>query len=190
MGPHRKSLWIVGISVALSAGALLLPEQMIAGELEPPGAPASTMKTLDEIPPTWSRILPSAERFELVLNDEAVLDKETGLVWALDADVANATMTWENAVDYPRNVVIGGRKGWRLPTLSELSSLLDPSQTAPALPAGHPFVDIGMGWYWTSSRPATSPTAAWAVIVNTGGVTSAGTASSLYVWPVRGGQAE
>lgn len=40
-----------------------------------------TMKTLDQIPPTWSHTMPAAQRFEVVFDGEAVLDKETGLVW-------------------------------------------------------------------------------------------------------------
>jgi len=37
---------------------------------------------LDQIPPAWSQILPAADRFQRVMEgNEAVLDKETGLVW-------------------------------------------------------------------------------------------------------------
>jgi hypothetical protein len=52
-----------------------------AGSLEPAGPPASTMKTLDEVPPTWSQTLPTAVRFVAVLGGAAILDRETGLVW-------------------------------------------------------------------------------------------------------------
>ena len=37
--------------------------------------------TLDNIPPNWSKKIPGPERFTVVMDGEAVLDKETGLVW-------------------------------------------------------------------------------------------------------------
>ena len=57
-----------------------------AGSLDPTGSPAPTMKSLDEIPGSWSRMLSStggcnSERFDCVLgSDQGVLDRETGLV--------------------------------------------------------------------------------------------------------------
>lgn len=193
MPEKGASRWMRVLGLGLVVGAAIVvtrgPRVEAAGDLEPSGPPAPTMKSLDEIPPSWHQVLPVAERFELVMGDEAVLDKETGLVWARDADPANATMIWTDANDFPRDLEIGGRKGWRLPTVEELSSLVDPGASSPSLPAGHPFQDIGTGWYWTSSQSA-GGSGAWVVVVNTGLIRTAGTASALYVWPVRGGSAD
>ena len=81
----KKLMVVLVIFMAFIATALFLPNNLRCGSLEPTAPPGPTMKTLDEIPPTWSQILPASERFVLVMGDEAVLDKETGLVWAKNA---------------------------------------------------------------------------------------------------------
>jgi hypothetical protein len=184
------------VAIALAALMLFVLATTMAGNLEPGAPPASTMKTLDQIPPTWSQILPaddgpdscSSSRFECVMSGEAVLDKETGLVWSRDADPANGNMIWDDAVNYPRDLVIGGRKGWRLPTVEELSSLIDTTESDPALPNGHPFTDIATGWYWSSTTREGQTTAAWHLIVFNGTVGTSGKGGALYAWPVRGGK--
>src|SRR3989304_768790 len=78
----KKESCVVSAAIVMAVAAMMFfPVMGIAGSLEPSAAPAPTMKTLNQIPPTWSQKLPAAQRFELVLDGYAVLDKETGLVW-------------------------------------------------------------------------------------------------------------
>ena len=169
------------------AAALLLPKLIGAGDLEPTTPPGPTMKTLDEIPPTWSQILPASERFVLVMGGEAVLDKETGLTWAKDANLLNTTTNWQAAINSCANLSLGGRKGWRLPTREELASLVDPSQFNPALPSGHPFIKVESWGYWSSTEHESHSPSAWAVAMNHSNVFSQPkTYDNCYVWPVRG----
>jgi hypothetical protein len=187
MKKQRKSILVLAVMVAFVATGLFLPGLVEAGDLEPSAAPGPTMKTLDQIPPTWSQILPAVERFELVMGDVAVLDKETGLVWALNANIAGVTKTWLDAMNYCLNLSIGDRKGWRLPTVEELASLVDPTHASPALPAGHPFTGVEADIYWSSTTYAGDSTFAWVVDMLRGLLGSTGKTSHYYVWPVRGG---
>ncbi len=133
-------------------------------------------------------------------SDDLVLDKETGLVWARDANwiktnrpdidedgtLGDGKVTWEHANTYCRTyVVIGNRRGWRLPTVDELASLVDPLESDPALPSGYPFINVQPGNYW-SSTTYEGFTALWGVDMSLGYVGDI-ESDDLYVWPVRGG---
>lgn len=167
-----------------------------AGNLEPQTTPGSTMKTLDEIPPTWSQILPASKRFVLVMNGEAILDKETGLVWEKSPDMTERT--WYDAVAYCYNKTVGGRKGWRLPTIEELSSLVDISQKLPTLPGGHPFINILSSFYWSATPCVSSASSstedtgkAWVVNFGSGDIQPYGKYDNKIAcraWCVRGGR--
>src|SRR5438128_693743 len=86
----------------------------------------------------WSQLLPTDQRFQKVMqSDDGILDKETGLVWM--PGPLPARMTWADAAMACFDRPLGGRKGWRLPTIEELTSLIDPAVTNQALPAGAPF---------------------------------------------------
>jgi hypothetical protein len=89
------------------------------GDLNPSAPPGPTMKTLDQIPPTWSQKLPASARFVLVLDSAGVLDKETGLVWEKSPD--GTKYTWDVAFAICVTQCTGGRCGWRIPTVEELS---------------------------------------------------------------------
>jgi hypothetical protein len=138
----------LSIVVILSAA-----RAMQAGPLDPPGPVGSTLGAFSDLLPSWSRTLDAtggcnSERFQCVMSDEAVLDKETGLVW--DRTPNAGFLNYVQAHDACTYTSIGGRYGWRLPTITELWSLTDDSPDD-NLPDGSPFVDAGGGVYWSST---------------------------------------
>jgi hypothetical protein len=178
------------IVVAAVGTMLFVPMTGTAGSLEPSAAPAPTMKTLDQIPPTWSQKISGAARFELVLDGAAVLDKETGLVW--EQSPYMMTMPWIDAMFTCQNKPVGDRKGWRLPTVAELASLVDQSVSAPGptLSNGHPFSSVQSSVYWSATTMPIPTTEAWGVNFYNADVFSfVKTYNGYYVWCVRGGQA-
>jgi hypothetical protein len=184
MKQHKPSTKAAIFFTTIVAVMLIVPGSVMAGSLEPSAPPGPTMKTLDEIPPTWSQKLSAAQRFVIVLDGAAVLDKETGLVWEKSPDTAQRT--WSNAVidAYGKNV--GGRKGWRLPRIEELASLAE-------LPPGHPFQNVQEEFtdrYWTSTEDADDPSSAWCVMFIDGSLLRRPKANSqfYYLWAVRGGR--
>lgn len=96
-------------------------------------------------------------RFQCVMNNEAVLDKETRLTWERKP-FSRERIARRAALDC-RQLATGGRYGWRLPSLQELQTLIDPSRKGPSLPRGelalpldHPFSGIKNGPYWTTTK--------------------------------------
>ena len=108
--------------------------------------------------PSWDQTLPSSTRFIVLsnMNSDAVLDRETGLVW--ERAPSTATFGLADAHAHCYELYVGGRMGWRLAKVDELITLKDPTQgtsfggvgASPALPPGHPF-------------QVPQPTAFWAV---------------------------
>lgn len=151
--------------LVLMGGAIIaiLATRSSAGPLDPPGVPGSTMKTLDDVPGSWTRAFLAndgldschSSRFLCVLptasnpTGAAVLDRETGLVW--QRVPPSTAEDWQPAIEDCMSVAIGGRLGWRLPRIEEYRSLLDATG---GLPAGHPFSGVLIGpsdYYWSSS---------------------------------------
>jgi hypothetical protein len=144
--------------------------------------------------PSWDQQLPASTRFIVLSNwidasfpsgGAAVLDRETGLVWERSPDTTRHP--WASAQSHCNTSGVGNRKGWRLPTLQELASLVDPTATSPGptLPAGHPFTAQGdIYWSATSDIPGIF---AWFVNFLNGSVTSAEKIGNEFVWCVRGG---
>ena len=101
----------------------------------------------------------SGARFVLVLNDEAVKDTVSGLVWEREPDYIFDV--WDRSLNRCATKTVGGRQGWRTPNIDEMKSLVDLDQQDPSLPAGHPFRNIKSGIYWTSTPHPTDDIVAW-----------------------------
>jgi hypothetical protein len=83
---------------------------------------------------------------------------------------------------------VANRLGWRLPSLQELTSLIDPTQSNPALPAGSPFQGIASflgSVYWTAATAETDANAAKAVDFSNGSITQI---AKLQLVPLQGSQ--
>lgn len=105
-------------------------------------------------------------RFTLVLDGAAVEDHRTGLIWEQSPD--REFDAWGPSLERCREKEVGGRKGWRAPTIEELKSLIDPTQHDPALPQGHPFSNIKSAIYWAATSVPGDDVVAWQVSFFTG----------------------
>jgi len=133
----------------------------------------------------WDTNHPSASRFTIVFPG-AVMDKNTGLVWDQSPMVAPTGPTlWTSARELCLNRTVGGTRGWRLPSVGELTSLIDPSLPAPYVP-GTVFTGVQAAAYWSATASAVGTTSAFSLSFQDGLVgTSSKTGSSNHVWCVR-----
>ncbi len=128
---------------------------------------AATDKDGDEHPVLrWDQEINTTSRFTVLsaFGSHAVRDNETGLVW--EKGPSTSLVNWEDAQTHCNNLTTGDRLGWRLPTLQELTSLLDPNEFLfPILPAGNPFKNVQLG-YWSATTYASATSEAWTVNFN------------------------
>lgn len=151
---------------------------------------------------TWDEKINGHHRFKVLrqFGGAAVLDKETGRVW--EQSPSTDTFCWTASASCPSTglapdalshcyqLEVGGRKGWRVPSIEELASLVDTSQgspTTPALPAGHPF-NVLPTPHWSATSNASDASRAWAVGFASGSVFNPVKTATREVWCVRGGQ--
>ncbi|SLM48096.1 conserved exported protein of unknown function [Nitrospira japonica] len=140
---------------------------------------------------SWDDKIPNgSQRFKVLseFNDEAVLDKETQLVW--ERAPYSLSFIWKDARGSCPFKIIGGRRGWRLPSFVELMSLVDPTANAsPLLPPGHPFSNIHAvpgDFYWSATTSADVTTDAWEVFFGQGTTGPGDKMQMHFVWCVRG----
>jgi len=142
-------------------------------------------ETAAQIQP-WNTII-QVNRFQVVLfGNAAVFDRETGLVWEQSPDTT--PQNWLNAQARCNTKTVGNRQGWRLPTLQERASLVDPTvRFGPTLPA-NPFTNVRASIYWSATTAAGNPAFAWFVSFDNGQVGNTSKSDAHFVWCVRGGQ--
>ncbi len=179
MKKGRRSMLVLGFVTAFIGTVLFLPGLARTDYQKPYGPPP--VGVVDKC---------NSNRFKCVMGGAAVLDKETGLTWARDANI-DGKKKWIGAIRYCANLVIGDRKGWRIPKRDELASLLDMSSyyLAPnKLPFGHPFQNVQSeptDYYWCSTVWEGQSGTAWRVNMFNGAVDFYFKEGWFYMWSVR-----
>ena len=156
--------------------------------------------------PSWDQTLActalaNCPRFIVLsnMNSEAVLDRETGLVWERSPSTSQFLFANEQATLHCNTLALGNRRGWRLPSLQELASLVDadPANTnSPRLPPGHPFQNIQSGMdaaYWSANQAGlgngiVGTQFAWGVFMGNGFSFTDAALDAHFVWCVHGGK--
>ncbi len=143
-------------------------------------------------------------------GDGTVLDNLTGMIWTKDADLPGARMPWQAALVFCNDLSLGDvGDDWRLPNINELRSLLSFENDDPALPTGHPFINVyhggppspytiippltnaceDCGFYWTSTTISADAFFAWNADMHGAHTDYHNPKSDPYgVWCVSGGE--
>ncbi|MDR3389891.1 MAG: DUF1566 domain-containing protein [Rudaea sp.] len=107
----------------------------------------------------FTKLLPVPEQWVMVR------DEGTGLVWTAD-NVSPERLTFadaKKAIVAMNAARFGGYDDWRLPTITELLTLVDYTRHNPAIDTDV-FRNAKPNWYWSSSPGASSPADyAWGV---------------------------
>ena len=122
-------------------------------------------------------------------DDFMILDRLTGLLWLRNANNFDFPMQWQEAEERIQEMqaeAAFGRTDWRMPTRYELRSLVDHGASRPALPQGHPFTNLFLGWYWTSTDAAIAQGYAWRLQVEGGRMFFGNKEEESFFWPVAG----
>lgn len=83
-------------------------------------------------------------------SGDSVTDNATGLMWADSTDIASDTYTWAGAAAYCDGLSQDGYDDWRMPTLHEMTTIVDYGTGDNALESV--FVNSSASYYWTSNE--------------------------------------
>ena len=117
-------------------------------------------------------------------GDGTVTDLLTSLMWLQTPK--QIAVNYEEAAEYCKSLKVGDNTGWRLPTIGELNQLADKKRQNPALPAGHPFVNVitHVG-YWSKTRHKFGPAYVYQMSMWYGKANHQKKDANAIVWPVR-----
>jgi formylglycine-generating enzyme required for sulfatase activity len=112
-------------------------------------------------------------------------DPKTGLEWQLHSP---GKMSWHEAQEYAKSLVLDGKNDWRLPTVAELETLIDRAtlfeRIRPIMRKEIPFRDTLS--YWSSTTFAPNTYSAWIVMFDGAYILSYYKSSSYHIRCVRG----
>ena len=183
---RRRFLAVIFGVIVLSACLVLITDSARAAPKD---------KNVGTPTQNWDENLSGTARFTVLsaFNNAAVRDNNTGLVWEQAPEAA--THQWDSAGVKCVNRKVGNTRGWRLPSVAELVSLIDPSLPAPFVPlvaTGGVFTGVQPAFfYWSTTTRADTLVAAWGVSFEEsegtlGAASSHSKTDSNQIWCVRG----
>ena len=122
-------------------------------------------------------------------KENIVRDLLTDLTWTQNANPNEFPLSWDEAFKQIKawnNEAFHGYTDWRLPNRRELRSLMSYQAQKPSLPKKHPFSNIFLNWYWTSTSAAINPAYAWYIHLEGARMFYGKKDQYCLVWPVRG----
>jgi hypothetical protein len=138
-------------------------------------------------------------------QDGTVTDHLTGLIWLKNAGCfgpaffATALTDVNQLASGACGLKDGSKAGdWRMPNINELESMVDVSQSNPAIPAASPFTNVSNAIYWSSTSyfgGETESPYAWTIRMSDGryvndSASNVKTTSNNAVWAVKGNGGE
>lgn len=94
-------------------------------------------------------------------QNEGEIVTGSNLIWQDSMEASFTRQTWESADKYCKTLELGGHKGWRLPTLSELLLIVDYDRSSPSIFVT--FKHTGQDYYWTASPYTAATDGIWVV---------------------------
>ena len=102
-----------------------------------------------------------------------VTDKLTGLMWEQKTEENETySYTYNDAITYCDDLILGDYSDWRVPTRKEFSTILSFSRVSPALNKDFfPYYSYSIPsdlYYWTTSEYHDDPTQVWIILISFG----------------------
>lgn len=169
------TMFSVGVNAHNTNKVVVIP---LAGDPPP-------LKAVTPIPPA------DTSQSNYIINDnpgdeDTVLDTVTGLEWQRMDD--NVIRNWDEAFAYcddlNNDAAFAGKTHWRLPSVTELQSIVDYGNSLPAI-EGVAFTGTNSSSYWSASSVASNSADAWLVNFSSGGFSNNNVTVNYHVRCVR-----
>ena len=119
-----------------------------------------------------------------LLDNETVIDRQTGLMWTKNAYLPGDMMTFEDSVDFCNTLNLAGYSDWQLPNKDQLVGLTtNPNGVLSSTPLN--FTGVQSSAYWTITVASGDPDHRIIVYMVSGEVLHTSVTNSFYAWCMR-----
>jgi len=119
-----------------------------------------------ELTPTTPVANISPSQSDYTIDVLTVIDNTTKLEWQRMDD--NVGRNWDEAWGYCANLNLDGHNDWRLPTVTELQTIIDYGSAVAPMINQVAFTNTGSTFYWSATNSASISSSAWLMSFQTG----------------------